>query len=96
MSKFNFEAGKYYSLYPNIYYFSIDLQRGVKFNGRVVVCLRHFVDGKPAIGTLVDVGGPGLADYDTENEIEFSENDVIEEYEFNGDGSAIPIFFMDM
>lgn len=80
---------KYYELDKEQTYFSIDLQRSIKFYGKLVVKPTHRSDphcgtfkgsGCLWFGTLVDTDG--LMDYDTTNEIEFVSQDVISEYEF--------------
>lgn len=81
---------KYYELDCNRKYFSIDLQREVKFDGCLVVKPTHksdgicgtFKGGRLWFGTLVNVDVNGCHDYDTNNEIEFVAEDVISEYEF--------------
>ncbi len=83
-----FEVGKAYELVSDSSYFSIDLQRRVKFDDgkKLVIKVSHLIHDEPGgIGYLVDVGGgPFQADYVTKNEIEFEPQDVIGEYELQG------------
>ena len=81
--------GEKYLLNSNNYYFCIPLQRGVKFTGNVAVefTSRSELEGI-CFGKLIDIGGQ---DYVTDNEIEFYEDDVIEQYEMN----VIPLLYMD-
>lgn len=83
---------KYYTLDTNQMYFSIDLQRKVKFDGTLAV--------KPTarssslglwFGKLVDVDINGLKDYDTNNEIEFTSDDVVGGYEFK---DKFPLYYI--
>lgn len=79
-----YEVGKYYKLNPSKSYWSVDLQRNVRFDGRVIVKLTNFVNDKAMFGNLVNTGIFAFSpDYDTNNSIEFNENDIIEEYTFN-------------
>jgi hypothetical protein len=80
-SKMTVEYGKYYSLNINNYYYSITLGRKVKFTDTLVVKY-NCSHGKILFGNLVDVSTTFGPDYNTNNEIEFSENDIISEYEF--------------
>ena len=81
--------GEKYLLNSNNYYFCIPLQRGVKFTGNVAVEFTSRSElGGICFGKLIDIGGQ---DYVTDNEIEFYEDDVIEQYEMN----VIPLLYMD-
>ena len=75
-----FEIGKYYTLNPDKFYFSIDLQRSIKFNSPVIIKVTHTSDLGLLFGTLVDIGL--FEDINTTNEIEFISDDIIGEYEF--------------
>ena len=75
-----YEIGKYYALNPDKFYFSIDLQRTIKFINPVIVKLTHTSTLGPIFGTLVDVGL--FEDINTTNEIEFISKDILREYEF--------------
>ena len=76
------EFGKYYELSTNKFYFSVDLQRCVKFDSKLVVKCGSSFKGMH-FGNLVDlcVHGPLGVDYDTKHEIEFTDEDIIAEYE---------------
>ena len=76
------EFGKYYELSTDKFYFCVDLQRSVKFDSKLVVkCGSSFKEMH--FGNLVDlcVHGPFGVDYDTKHEIEFTDEDIISEYE---------------
>lgn len=81
------EVGKYYVLNPDRFYFSIDLQRTVKLINPVIVKLTHTSTLGVLFGSLVDVGI--LIDIDTNNEIEFKEDDIIGEYELKNTPSMV-------
>ena len=82
------EFGKYYMLNTDNMYFSIDLQRSVKFNSPLVV--KAISRSHPMCGTFKDSGSlwfgqlvdNGVTDMDTKNEIEFVATDVACEYQF--------------
>lgn len=91
MTDTDIKFDKYYSLDAERMYFSVDLQRKVKFDGILAVkpthrsgpaCGTFKGDGCLWFGTLVNVDVNGLHDYDTDNEIEFVAEDVISEYDF--------------
>lgn len=93
------EIGKYYALNPDKFYFSIDLRRTVKFINPVIVKAAHV--GKVGtenifFGKLVDVGLS--IDYDTNNEIEFTDDDILREYTFKNVSVANVgfLFWMDL
>ena len=74
------EYGKYYKLNNHKSYFCVQLQRMIKFEDLLVVkCSSGFYNGGH-FGSLVDTRFPGGPDYDTENEIEFGDEDIISEY----------------
>ena len=82
--------GKYYLLRTNKYYHSIDLQRDVMFKDKVVVkCGSSFGIGG-YFGYLVDTSEL-YNDMETKNEIVFSEEDVISEYQLSG----MPLMYTD-
>ena len=92
---------KYYELDTEQRYFSIDLQRSVKFYGKLAVKPTHrsheicgtFKGGGCLwFGTLVNVDTNGLHDYDTNNEIEFVAQDILSEYNFKN--NILPDFVM--
>lgn len=89
-----FEIGKYYVLNPDKFYFSIDLQRSVKFINPVIVKVTHTSTFGIIFGTLVDVG-LFRNDIDTTNEIEFISEDILREYEFKKPQSSLAPFYME-
>lgn len=90
-----FEIGKYYALNPDKFYFSINLQRSVKFINPVIVKVTHknALNLNHGFGTLVDVGL--FRDIDTTNEIEFISEDILREYEFKKAQSSLAPFYME-
>jgi len=88
-----FEIGKYYALNPDKFYFSIDLQRSVKFINPVIVKVTHTSTFGIIFGTLVDVGL--FMDIDTTNEIEFISEDILREYEFKKEQSGLSPFYVE-
>lgn len=81
--------GEKYLLNSNKYYFCIPLQRSIKFTGNVAVEFTSRSElGRICFGKLIDIGEQ---DYVTDNDIEFYEDDVIEQYEMN----VIPLLYMD-
>lgn len=86
-----FEIGKYYALNPDKFYFSINLQRSVKFINPVIVKVTHTSTFGIIFGTLVDVGL--FRDIDTTNEIEFISEDILREYEFKKAQSGLAPFY---
>lgn len=86
------ENDKYYILDAKKYYWSIDLQRMVKFDdGRalaVKVTNRAF-DETLFFGNLINTG---ISDYETNNSIEFHAQDVIGKYKFK---DKVPIFYLE-
>lgn len=82
--------GKYYLLDLNKTYWSIDLQRSIKFVDKLVVCCESTYQHKLYYGKLVDT--PSVySDMVTNNEIMFSPEDVIGEYKLQ----STPLFFVD-
>ena len=87
----NAEYGKYYQLNNSKSYFCVQLQRMIKFEDLLVVKCGSGFYNSGHFGYLVDTNFPGGPDYDTENEIEFSDEDVIFEYD-KRDDRIIPQF----
>ena len=85
---------KYYTLDTNQMYFSIDLQRSVKFTGVLAIKPTHCSTCGTWFGKLVDVDLNGLKVYGTNNEIEFTAQNVVSEYEFKN--KIAPDFFVYM
>ena len=91
-----FEIGKYYALNPDKFYFSINLQRSVKFINPVIVKVTNTSTLGLIFGTLVDVGL--FEDINTTNEIEFISADILREYEFkkyNNTSLKLTPFYME-
>jgi len=85
------EYGKYYLLDNSKYYFCIDISRLVKFSGTLVVkCDSGFLNDHH-FGLLVDTTNSYGPNYDTNNQIEFSDSDVISEYTL----LDMPLLYMD-
>lgn len=82
------DIGKYYQLNPDNFYFSVDLQRSVKFKGPVIVKLTHTSCIGVLIGLLVDTFITG--DCESNTEIEFFNEDIVGEYTFRNGKSAFP------
>lgn len=80
----NLKIGEYYQLKTDKFYFSVDLQRKVRFNTPVIVKLTNFYAENRCFGNLVDCGDikGSTIDYDTKNSIEFGRDDVIDKYIF--------------
>ena len=75
------EYGKYYLLNPNNSYFSVSLQRSVKFDGLVAVKCDSGFGEDAHFGYLINTENPNGPDYETKSEIEFNDSDIIEEYQ---------------
>lgn len=87
---------KYYTLDASKYYWSIDLQRMIKFDvGKalaVKVTNRAF-DETSFFGNLINTGISKYSrDYETDNSIAFRSQDVIGKYKFK---EKVPIFYLD-
>ena len=84
------ETNKYYRLNSDNSYFCPTLQCRVKFPDGIVVrptkCF--FYDKSSWFGRIINVGVS--IDYETINEIEFTEDAVIEEYQFK---DKMPIYY---
>lgn len=78
------EYGKYYILTNEHPYFSVDLQRMIMFPDKLVVkCDSGFgYNNKGHFGILLKLSTT-FSDCLTDNEIEFYDEDIIEEYTFN-------------
>ena len=74
------EYGKYYLLNPSNSYFSVSLQRPVRFDGLIAVkCDSGF--GKDAhFGYLINTASLNGPDYETDSEIEFVDSDIAGDY----------------
>jgi len=74
------EYGKYYKLNNDKFYYCVTLQKSIKFSGILVVKCDSAYGTDLHFGYLVDTGISGGPDYDTNNEIEFCDDDIISEY----------------
>ena len=84
-----FETNKYYRLDNNRSYFCPTLQCRVKFpDGIVVRPVKHSIYRDFWFGRIINVGVS--IDNETKNEIEFTEDAVIEEYQFK---DKMPIYY---
>jgi len=97
MDRKEIKTGECYSLNPDKAYFSIDLQRYVKFSGTVEVKVGNRFDADCEnslyFGRLIDRGPTNMSvDRITTNEIEFVDSDVIEKYEMK----KMPTLYTDM
>ena len=86
------EIKKTYQLDSNAIYFCPDIHREVKFIGPVVVeCTNHFGETNH-FGKLADLSSTGNGpDYMSDVEIEFSDDNIICEYELK----QMPLMYMD-
>ena len=84
--KFN----KYYLLDTNHTYWSIDLQRMIKFVDKLVVKCTATHNNKMYFGNLINTSEI-YNDLETNNEITFCQEDIIEEYKLH----KMPLFYMD-
>ena len=75
------EYGKYYLLNVDKYYFCPALSREVKFIGKLAVKCDSSFEISGHFGKLVDTSNPNGPDYETNQDIEFSDNDIISEYQ---------------
>ena len=75
------EYGKYYLLDNTKEYFCVDIQRRVKFSGTLAVKCDSGFFNSGHFGYLIDTAEKFGPDYETKNQIEFSDEDVIGEYE---------------
>jgi hypothetical protein len=77
------EFGKYYILNNDKYYFSVELQRNIKFNEPLIIKCGSGFFKTCHFGYLINtgIGNTGIGnDVITDNEIEFSDEDVVSEY----------------
>jgi hypothetical protein len=74
------EFGKYYVLDKSSPYFSVDLQRFVEFCDKIVVKCEYCFQEKIFFGKLINLSAVPGYEYETNNEIEFSAMDVLDEY----------------
>lgn len=86
----NPEFNKYYLLDTNHSYWSVDLQRVIKFVDKLVVKCIATHDNKIYFGNIVNISEV-YNDLETNNEIIFYQEDIIEEYKLH----KMPIFYMD-
>ena len=86
------KVNKFYVLRTDNYYFSVDLQRNVKFDSKLIVkCTNHYgYNDTGHFGIILD--NFGMSNYETKNQIQFSDSDIIKEYDYN---SNLPLFYMD-
>ena len=84
------KIGKYYLLRTDRYYRSIDLQRDVMFYGKLAVKCESAFGYDGYFGSLVNTAEI-YDDLETNNDIEFSEKDIISEYKL----SKLPLMYMD-
>ena len=85
------EFGKYYLLNTDKYYYCPVLSREVKFMGTLAVKCSSSFGNNAHFGELIDTSNPYGPDYETNNDIEFSDDDVISEYQLKD----IPLMYMD-
>lgn len=85
------EFGKYYLLNTDKYYFCPVLSREVKFIGNLAVKCSSSFGMTAHFGKLVNTENPNGPDYETNEDIEFSDNDIISEYQLKD----IPLMYMD-
>lgn len=84
--KFN----KYYLLDTNHVYWSIDLQRMIKFVDKLVVKCTATYNNKMYFGNLINTSEV-YDDLETNNEITFCKEDIIGEYKLH----LIPLLYID-
>lgn len=85
------EFGKYYLLNTDKYYFCPVLSREVKFIGNLAVKCHSSFGISAHFGKLVDTKNPNGPDYETNEDIVFSDNDIISEYQLKD----MPLMYMD-
>ena len=84
------EYGKYYLLDNTKYYRSIDLQRDVKFTGKLAIKCDSEIGEGWYFGILINTSEI-YDDLETNNEITFNDEDIIDGYEL----SKVPLLYMD-
>lgn len=85
------EYGKYYLLNRDKYYFCPSLNREVKFLGNLVVKCNSSFGMSAHFGKLVDTKSLNGPDYEIKEDIEFSDNDILSEYQLRD----MPLLYMD-
>lgn len=87
------EANKYYVLNSNNPYFCVTIQRMVKFLGLVAVKAESAgILDKMHYGYLIDTRNPFGPDYENQLcEIEFTDEDIIDEYQLKD----MPLMYLD-
>ena len=88
------EANKFYKLNSNHTYFCVTIQRRVKFFGLIAVKAENAgISDKIHFGYLIDTSNVVGPDYESNLcEIEFTDNDIIEEYQLKD----MPLLYMDI
>lgn len=82
--------GKYYLLDNTKYYRCVDLQRDVKFTGKLAVKCDSEIGEGLHFGTLINTSEI-YDDLETNNEIVFGDENIIDNYEL----SKAPLIYMD-
>ena len=85
------EFGKYYLLNTDKYYYCTDIGRQIKFMGTLAVKCSSSLGNNAHFGELIDTSNPNGPDYETNNDIVFSDDDVISEYK----RKDMPLLYMD-
>ena len=79
------EHNKYYILENNNIYFCTTIQRRVKFEDLLVVKCGSAFGNNGHLGYIVDTKmHPYGPDYETNSEIEFTDDDIVGEYQLKG------------
>lgn len=84
------EYGKYYLLDNTKYYRCVDLQRDVKFTGKLAIKCDSEISEGWHFGTLINTSEI-YDDLETNNEIVFGDENIIDDYEL----SKAPLIYMD-
>ncbi len=84
------EPNKYYLLDTNHTYWSIDLKRMIKFVDKLVIKCTAIYNDDMYFGNLINTSEI-YDDLETDNEIEFLEEDIIDEYQLKD----MPLIYMD-
>ena len=84
------EYRKYYLLDNTKYYRSVDLQRDVKFTGKLAIKCDSEIGEGWHFGILINTSEI-YDDLETNNEIVFSDEDIMDNYEL----SKAPLLYMD-
>ena len=82
--------GNFYLLNNDKFYFSIDLQRKVKFETRIAIKCSSYIGNGWYFGELVDTSEV-YTEFVTNNEITFNETDIIDTYKLK----EMPLLYMD-